>query len=241
MKQDGSITVEGGVHGNNNQIITRNYQVKNITNNNGGGGKKPEGGGDDGRALLFGIFVIVVVAALWYLRHFDQIFFWLKLGVVAAGIFHAAALVPYWNDPDGDWGEALVAVWGLILVVAQGFLIFVIQDALPKEALAIANRPAIAADIFSQAFEVWNRFNHTGHRLIMENIGSVILVLSSLVLNILSGIQRLADAYSQLEDNSYCISVADGLASMKTNGILIGTLFTSFGFLMISGLLSFGA
>lgn len=238
MKQDGSVTVNGSVRGNNNRITTRNYQVKNITNNSGGG-KKPEGG--DGRALLFGVFTIVVVAAFWYLRHFDQIFFWLKLGVVTAGVFHIAALAPHWNDPAYDWRESLLTVVGMVLVGAQGVLILTIQDALPKEALAIASRPTVATDIFAQAFEVWNRFNHTGHRLIMENIASVILLISALVLSILSGIQRLADSYSGLEEGSYCISIADRLESMKITGSLVSALFTFAGFIMISGLLSSGA
>lgn len=234
MKQEGNIAVHGGIRGNNNRFNTKNVQIKNVTNNNGGN----KGGGEEGLPILAGIFAVVIVTAYLYLRHFEQIFFWLKIGALTAGVVHMSTLIPQARDPDYHWLPTLLTVFGVALVGAQILLIFITEDALPSSVLIISNQPTVAKGLFPQAFEVWNRFNHTGQRLITENVMSVLLLAPALILNLLYGIQCLFDGLARSEDNSFCASVSEHLQSYKIWGSAMSSFFTFAGFLVISGALT---
>jgi hypothetical protein len=235
MKQQGNTTVTGGIRGNNNRISTKNVQIKNVTNNNRGHGRK--GDGEDGLAILFGVAIAGIAAAYLYLRHYDQIFFWLNFGAILAGIIHVAAVMPQYRNPDFDLEKLAFTAFGVALVTAQMLLIKTIEVALPPDVFRIAAQATVTKGFFQQAFEVWNRFNNLGHRLIMENVGAVVLLVPGLFLNLLYGIKCLSESIVREDETTFFDWLSEALDSMKIKGSLVSALFTMCAYLLISGTL----
>lgn len=237
MKQQSNTTVTGGIRGNNNRVSTKNVQIKNITNNNGGRDSGGKGGENEGLAILIGVSAVCIAAVYLYLRHYQQIFYWLRVGAITVGAVHFATLIPQYRDPDSDWAQLLFTGFGAALVTVQLLLITTIEVALPPDVFRIAAQPTVATAFFPQAFEVWNRFNNLGHRLIIENLGAVLLLAPGLFLNLLYGMKCLSEGFTRSDESAFCYWLAEALDSMKITGGLVSALFTIGSFLLISGML----
>lgn len=236
MRQQGTINVHGGIHGGNNRIDKRNYQIKHI---NYGGGNRGGGGKDgDGIAIVVAIFAAIVGAAYAYLAHYDEILFWLKMGVVLAGAIHLTALIPLWRDPDAEYRDLWPLALGFALTFSQAWVIILTQEALPPVAIEIATQPTVAKGYFPQALEIWRRFNDTGHRIILENLSTAITLAPAIILNVFFGLQHLLQALARSEDSPVCETMAAWLHVCRARGSAVSVALVVLGFLIISGIFS---
>lgn len=240
MKQHNSTTIHGGVSGNGNNFNNNNYNVKNVRNVRNVTKKSGDGGGSDGEgiALIGAIFAALVVTAYLYLWHFDSIFFWLKVGVVLAGAIHVTTFAPYLRDPDFDYRDSWPTALGVFLVACQAWLLMTAADAMPQEALNIAHQPTAATGLLAQAFEVWNRFNANGHRIVIENMMAVLLLAPSVVLNVFLGLQNLLESMGRSEDSAAFTTVAQSLRIFKGRGSTASVIFVTMSVLASSGIFS---
>ena len=224
----------GSINGGNNQFNqNNNYNVKNV--NNGGGGNK--GGDPQGEmfALIIGVFGVVVVTASVYLRYFEPIFFWLKVGVLTAGILHMMTFVPQWRDPAYAYRHSLPTAFGLLLTAAQAWVILATLEAIPSVVLDIANQPIIAKGLVPQAMEVWGRFNDRAHRIITENLITVLCLAPAIALNLFYGLQHFLEALARSEQSRICATFAKWLHFCKAWGGPMSAVLTLAAYLAISG------
>lgn len=227
----------GTINGGNNQFNqNNNYNVKNV-NNGGGGGNKGGDPAGEGFALIIGVFAVVVGTAFVYLRYYEPIFLWLKLGVLAAGALYMMALVSQWRapDPDYDYRYTLPTLLGMLLTLSQMWVIYLTQQALPPEVIDMANQPTVATGFMQQAFEVWNRFNNYGHRIITENLITVLCLAPAIALNLGYGLQHLLEALARSEQSGVCATFAKWLHFCKAWGGPLSVVLTFAAYLSISG------
>ncbi len=232
----------GTINGDNNQFNQNNVNIKNINHNGGGnnrgGGNGKEDPGGEAASILFAIFFAVVVATFLYLKYYEPIFFWLKIGVVATGIVHATSFIPQWRNPNSGLGAMGHTFAGMLLAAAQAYVIITALNALPAEVLEIASRPMTAKGMLPQAMEVWNRFNNLGHRLITENMMTALLLTPAIALNMFYGIQHLLDTLADAEQSDVCAVVANWLRVFKSRGAPVAAFFTLGAYLVATGVLS---
>jgi len=227
----------GNINGDNNQINQNNVTIKSVNNYRGNGGNKggnnPEG--DEGIGILFFMFVAVVVSAFLYLKYHEPIFFWMKVGIGVGCFFHGLSIVPQWKDGYNDTNAMLHCCAGIILAGAQAFALIVTLDALPVAAFEIAGKPTVAHGLFGQAKEVWDRFNPTGQRLIVENMLSALTLAPAILLNALYGCQHFSQLTALNSDGWISSLAARALHVFKSRGSIVSAVLTFASYACVSG------
>lgn len=232
----------GNINGGNNQFNQNNNNHHyNIKNSGGGSGNKGGDPAGDGMAILIGIFGVAVVTAFVYLRYYDSIFFWLKIGVVIACVLHMMTFVAQLRDPMYTYPDSFSNTFGMCLVLCQGWLILTIMEAMPPAVFDIVNQPIAAKGWLAQAMAVWGRFNHRAHNIIMENMTATLCLAPAIALNILYGAQHLFATLTRSEQSRFCEIIADLLEHFKIWAAALSALLTLAAYAIITGLLTANA
>ena len=226
MRQQGTITVNGDISGNNNHFNNNNYSVKNI-NGNGGNGK---GGGDEPLAIGLGILAIVVVAAVVFLRHFEEIYFWLRIGALAGAALSVPPILALMRDEDFTLGRMLPALFGAMIGCAAMLLVAEGYNAIPLDMLQVASHPG-------HPFEVWARFGEHDHRLIGENMATVACLGVAVVFNILLNLHMLFATLARTEQSEQLKWLANFTRAFRAKrGGIVAAAVVSMGYFVVSGL-----
>jgi hypothetical protein len=227
----------GSINGDNNEINQNNVTVKNVNNYHGGrDGKDGKGQEGEGGTILFFMFVVVIVLAFFYLKYHEPIFFWMKVGIGFGFVVHGLSLVPQWKAGGDDMEAMFHCCAGLFLAGAQTFVLSTTLAALPVEAFEIAGRPTTAIGMFGQAMEVWDRFNPTGQRLIVENMSAAMTLAPAILLNVLYGGQHFSQLTAQNSESRASSFVAHTLHVFKSHGSIISAMLTLAAYACATGL-----
>lgn len=223
MHQQGTNIVNGGVSGNNNQFSNHNY----IQNNNGGGNHK--GGGGDPLTIGLGALAIMIVTAVAFLRHFEQVYFWLQIGAVTGAALSLLAWLAFIRDDDFLWSRTWPTLFGVatgcaaLLVSGEGY------NAITPEMLQAASLPG-------HPFEVWGRFRPYGHRLIGENMATVACLSGAIALNILMGLHTLFGTLARTEQNAWLATLANFIQPFRAKrGGIFAAFLVGVAYLAVSG------
>jgi len=225
--------------GSNNFNQNNHFNQKNVYNNKGGG-NRPDG--DDPAstviALCMGIFAVTVIMAVSYLNHYEAIFFWLNLGVIAGGALHVLTFWPQLQDPSYHYRDSLPAAGSLALTFSLAWLAITIFDAMPAEVIAAAAQPTTASGLLPQKMEVWNRFNNSGHRLILDNLMGALFMATGILFNLAFGLQQVIESFGHAQQNSALITVSRWLRFFKSGGVFVAVAASLGAYLAISGFFS---
>lgn len=127
----------------------------------------------------------------------------------------------------------LPLVVGSFLTMVQMWLVFSAQQALPMEVIELANQSPSAKGLIAQAFELWNRFNPDGHRIITESLTTVLCLAPAIVLNLGYGVRYLCALHS--EHSRSCALLAQRLEVFKSWGGAMSPILTIAAFLTLFG------
>ena len=225
MRQQGTNIVHGNVNGNNNNFNNNNY---NIQNGNNGGGNPNDGGGP--LAIGFGAIVIMIVVAVPFLRHFEEIYFWLGIGALTGAALSLLAWVAFMRDDDLAFSHTLPALYGIVTGCAALWVISEGYNAITPDMLQTASRPG-------NPLAVWERFSGYDHRLIGENMATVACLAIAIVLNVLMGLHTLFATLARTEQNEWLASLANRIRVFRAqcggiaSAVFIGVGYLGFGLL----------
>lgn len=221
------------ITGGNNNFNQHNHF--NQPPNNKGGGNKPEEEQATAGAALLSLFVATVAAAVAYLNHYEAVFFWLRLGIIAGGLLHLLPLAAQLHDPFYRYRDSLPTIGGIALTAALAWVFVATSTALPTEVFAAAARLAAGTGHLQQMLEVWQRFNSTGQHLILQNVGAALLLAMAVLCNIAFAAQHAIESCARVWHSPALSAVSHWLRPFRTYAAFAATA-TAFGaFIVILG------
>lgn len=223
MRQQGTNIVHGGVSGNNNQFNNNNK----IVNNNGSGGNNK--GGGDPLTIGLGVLVISAGVAVTFLRHFEQIYFWLWIGALASAVLPLLVSAALLRDNDFVLSRAWPALLGAATGCAAMLMVTKGYTAITPDMLQLANYPG-------HGFDVLGRFSSYGHRVIGENMVTVACLSSAIVLNILMSLHTLFATLARTEQIVWLDSLASFMRAFRAKqGGVFAAFLVGVSYLVLSG------
>lgn len=219
--------------GNNNFNQYNHFHQKN--NDSKPSSKSTDGLLADVIALLAGIFAVTLIVAVNYLKHYEVIFFWFELALMAGLAPHVLTLVFQVFDDAYSSRDSMVPAGGIALAALLAGLLLMTNNAMPNEVLAVANRPVTTVGILNQTWEVWGRFNNIGHRFILENLGSAMFLTVGLLFSLAFGLQQLIESVGRFLQSPTLLAISNWLHFFKTRGAVVAAGVALVGYLFIAG------
>jgi hypothetical protein len=171
------ISGDGNVVGNNNVLNSRKEEHHH---HHRGGSSKGGSGGDDAMGIGFGILAAVLVICWLFVRHAEEIYFYLKLSAFVSAIpVLGVVLALFSKAPDNR--QTIATVFGFVLSSVTFFLAQYGQDSLDPKLLQFSQQA-------QNAWVFWNGLTEHGHHVVMGGLTSAICLGAATLFTLLMGI-----------------------------------------------------
>lgn len=223
LRQQGTNIVNGDVSGNNNQFINHNSVQRNSS------GENSKYSNNDPMTIGLSAIAMTVMVAVTFLRHFEEIYFWLWIGALASSVLPLLVSGVLLRDNDFVFSR----VWPVLLGAATGCAAMLM---LSKGYNAITPGMLQAANYPGHTFDVWGRFNSDERRLIGENMVTVACLSGAIVFNILMGLHTLFATLARTEKIACLDSMANFMRAFRaTLGGVFAAFLVGVGYFVLSG------
>ncbi|MCU4368828.1 hypothetical protein KTI13_10885 [Acinetobacter courvalinii] len=138
-------------------------------------------------------FMMMIIIAMNYLIYFDQFLFLLLMMAIIGALLHFLKLIyQIFDILDNSYRyqDSIDPVLGLVLAAILGWLVGVIADAMPMGILVLAEQ-FVAGSNHPQTLKLWQYYNGTEHRVILQSMCATLFLLIGLVSNLLYGLMKL--------------------------------------------------
>ncbi len=158
---------------------------------------KPADASGAAMGLIMGVFVGTAVVAVNYLLHREIIFFWMHMALIAGCMLHLASFgvrILSSSCTSHPWWAATAVLLALVLV----FLIGTTGDAtLPEAAIALQGQSLPTKGLVPLYMEIWQSFKPDDQHIILNNLGSAILLAVAVFLNVAIGLQQMVQTVAE--------------------------------------------
>lgn len=232
----GNNNISGDFSGNNFKFVKHVNHVKNITHNKSSGANGKDDGAQSLITIIFLTAAITIALGSLYLRHFEQVFYWLSIATIAVALPYLMAALIQCNDPTPRYRHMLPLLAGSLLLGLQTWMVFATKTALPDDALDIARQPTIATGIIGQLLEVWRRFDNDGQLLITLNWLAALGLAIALLFNLLYGLRQITQTLARSRQSSFWQMTSQRLAYGDFRAAIFSAFSTFVAYFAASGM-----
>lgn len=144
-------------------------------------------------AICLGSFMVMLIVVMNYLIYFDQFHFFLLMIAIIGALLHFLKLVYQIFDIVDNtyhYRDSIDPLLGLMLSAVLGWLVSSIVNAMPLSILVFAEQFVTGSKHY-QNLKLWQHYNGTEHRIILQSMCATLFVLIGLVSNLFYGLMKV--------------------------------------------------
>ena len=176
-RQNVRIRGNSNVVGNNNIVSSRLEEHHHHHGGSSGGGSSE----DDAKGIGFGILAAVLVTSWLFVRHSEEVYFYIKLGALTSTVPFLVVIVLslFQNTPESR--QILATIFGFALSVLTFFLALYGQNSLDPSLLQFSQQTR-------DAWTFWKGLTEHGHNLVIGGLTGAICLGTAVFFSLLMGV-----------------------------------------------------